>query len=78
MSITCRLLSFERKTLLGDSTISENLFQENAGKCAYFERPLPTWVIFWLEVLFILFYFIYWCLYRHLCDVPERFGKKDL
>ena len=21
---------------------------------------------------------IYWCLYRHLCDLPERFGKTDL
>ena len=20
---------------------------------------------------------IYWCLYRHLCDLPERFGKKN-
>ena len=20
----------------------------------------------------------YWCLYRHLCILPERFGKKDL
>ena len=20
--------------------------------------------------------FIYWCLYRHQCDLPERFGKK--
>ena len=20
----------------------------------------------------------YWCLYRHQCDLPERFGKKDL
>ena len=21
---------------------------------------------------------LYWCLYRHLCILPERFGKKDL
>ena len=24
------------------------------------------------------FIYFYWCLYRHLCILPERFGKKDL
>ena len=76
---------FRQNNIMDFSCVS---FKDIAGNAIYFfkEKMTPydklsivianTLKYYYLK--FVVPDFLYWCLNRHLCILPERFAKKDL